>query len=104
MVSRSQVLILCTANVCRSPMAEALLTDRLAALGSAATVRSGGILGDGEPPRPEAVTVMAGYGLAIAAPRSRRVTAQDLETADLTLAVARENLRHAVVTAPAVWP
>jgi protein-tyrosine phosphatase len=85
-------------------MAEALLTDRLAALGSATTVRSGGMLGEGEPPRPEAITVMAGYGLDIAAHRSRRVTAQDLETADLTLAMARENLRHAVVTAPAVWP
>jgi protein-tyrosine phosphatase len=85
-------------------MAEALLKDRLAALGSAATVRSGGMLGDGEPPRPEAITVMAGYRLDIAAHRSRRVTAQDLETADLTLAMARENLRHAVVTAPAVWP
>src|ERR1700733_1378792 len=104
MVSGSQVLILCTANVCRSPMAEALLTDRLSALGSAAAVRSGGMLGDGEPPRPEAITVMAGYGLDIAAHRSRRVTAEDLEAADLTLAMARENLRHAVVTAPAVWP
>ena len=32
------------------------------------------------------------------------MTAEDLEAADLTLAMARENLRHAVVTAPAVWP
>jgi protein-tyrosine phosphatase len=85
-------------------MAEALLTDRLAAIGSAATVRSGGMLGDGEPPRPEAIAVMADYGLGIGTHRSRRVTAEDLETADLTLAMARENLRHAVVTAPAVWP
>jgi protein-tyrosine phosphatase len=85
-------------------MAEALLADRLATLGSAVTVRSGGMLGDGEPPRPEAATVMAGYGLDIAAHRSRRVTAEDLEAADLTLAMARENLRHAVVTAPPVWP
>jgi low molecular weight protein-tyrosine phosphatase len=85
-------------------MAEALLTDRLAALGSAATVRSGGMLGDGEPPRPEAIAVMAGYGLDISDHRSRRVTAEDLEAADLTLAMARENLRHAVVTASAIWP
>jgi len=85
-------------------MAEALLTDRLAALGSATTVRSGGMLGEGEPPRPEAMTAMAGYGLDIAMHRSRQVTAEDLEAADLTLAMARENLRHAVVTAPAVWP
>jgi protein-tyrosine phosphatase len=85
-------------------MAEALLASRLAALGSATTVRSGGMLGNGEPPRVEAITVMAGYGLDIAAYHSRRVTAEDLEAADLTLAMARENLRHAVVTAPAVWP
>jgi len=85
-------------------MAEALLADRLAALGSAATVRSSGMLGDGEPPHPEAITAMAGFGLDISAHRSRRVIAQDLEAADLTLAMARENLRHAVVTAPAAWP
>jgi protein-tyrosine phosphatase len=85
-------------------MAEALLASRLAALGSDATVRSGGMLGEGEPPRPEAITVMAGYGLDIAAHRSHRVTAEDLEAAELTLAMARENLRHAVVTAPAIWP
>jgi protein-tyrosine phosphatase len=104
MVSRSQVLILCTANVCRSPMAQALLADRLAALELTAAVRSGGMLGDGEPPRPEATAVMAGYGLDIAAHRSRRATAEDLEAADLTLAMAREHVRYAVVTAPAVWP
>jgi protein-tyrosine phosphatase len=85
-------------------MAQALLASRLAALGSAASVRSGGMLGDGQPPCPEAIAVMASYGLDIAAHRSRRVTAEDLEAADLTLAMARENLRHAVVTAPAVWP
>jgi protein-tyrosine phosphatase len=85
-------------------MAEALLTDRLAALGSAATVHSGGMLGDGEPPPPEAIVAMVGYGLDISAHRSRRVTAKDLERADLTLAMARENLRHAVVTAPSAWP
>jgi protein-tyrosine phosphatase len=104
MISSAEVLVLCTANVCRSPMAQALLTDRLAVLGRAVTVRSGGMLGDGERPRPEAITAMAGYGLDITSHRSRRVTAGDLERADLTLAVARENLRYAVVTAPVIWP
>jgi len=90
-------------------MAEALLTqrlERLAARGSrpAASVRSGGMLEDGQPPCPEAVIAMASRGLDIASHRSYRVTAEDLEHADLTLAMARENLRHAVVTAPAVWP
>src|SRR5580698_3128485 len=47
---------------------------------------------------------MAGFGLDVSAHRSRAVTTEDLDRADLTLAMARENLRHAVVTAPAVWP
>ncbi len=90
-------------------MAEALLAARLERLaglgsGSAATVRSGGMLDDGQPPHPEVITAMASCGLDISAHRSRRVTAGDLERADLTLAMAREHLRHAVVTAPAVWP
>jgi protein-tyrosine phosphatase len=85
-------------------MAEALLANRLARLGWEATVRSGGMLVDGEPPCPEAVTAMARYGLDIGAHRSERVTAEDLEAADLTLAMAREHLRHAVVTAPGAWP
>jgi protein-tyrosine phosphatase len=100
------VLVLCTANVCRSPMAEGLLTDHLAALGlrSAVSVFSRGMLDDGRPPPPEVIIAMASRGLNIASHRSRRVTAADLEQADLTLAMAREHLRHAVVTAPAAWP
>jgi low molecular weight protein-tyrosine phosphatase len=105
----SEVLVLCTANVCRSPMAQALLTDRLERLAaqgsrSAPSVRSAGMLDDGEPPPREVIIAMAGYGLDVASHRSRRVSAEDLERADLTLAMAREHLRHAVVTAPSVWP
>jgi protein-tyrosine phosphatase len=85
-------------------MAEALLERRLAGLGSAVSVRSAGLLGDGAPPHPEVVTVMASYGLDVAGHRSRRVTPDDLERADLTIAMAREHLRHAVVAVPAVWP
>jgi protein-tyrosine phosphatase len=85
-------------------MAQALLADRLAAREPAVTVRSGGMLGGGEEPRPEAVTAMAGYGLDVSSHRSRRVTADDLERADLTLAMARGNLRYAVVAAPGIWP
>jgi low molecular weight protein-tyrosine phosphatase len=104
MISGVEVLVVCTANVCRSPMAEALLTRRMAELGSDTTVRSAGMLGDGNAPGPEVVSAMAGYGLDVSLHRSRRVTPDDLERADLTLAMARENLRYAVVTAPSVWP
>jgi protein-tyrosine phosphatase len=104
MISGAEVLVVCTANICRSPMAGALLSQRLARSGLNATVRSAGMLGDGNPPCPEVVAVMADYGLDVSAHRSRQMTAEDLERADLILAMARENLRYAAVTAPPTWP
>jgi protein-tyrosine phosphatase len=97
------VVVLCTANVCRSPMAAALLTRRLAALGVAVPVHSAGMLRQGDPPHPEVVSVMAGYGIAIASHRSRIARAADLARAGLVLAMARENLRYAVLTEPGAW-
>jgi low molecular weight protein-tyrosine phosphatase len=83
-------------------MAAALLTRRLSGLGVA--VQSAGMLRDGDPPAPEVVTVMAAYGLDLTGDRSRVVSAADLAGPNLVLAMAREHVRHAVVTAPEVWP
>ncbi len=98
------IVVLCTANVCRSPMAARLLARRLSELGVTARVWSAGMLGDGDPPLPEVVSVMAGYGIDITAHRSRLAGAADLAHADLVLAMAREHLRYAVVTEPGAWP
>ena len=67
------IVVLCTANVCRSPMAAALLARRLAALGVTVPVRSAGMIGSGDPPHPEVISVMASYGIEIASHRSRIV-------------------------------
>jgi protein-tyrosine phosphatase len=98
------IAVLCTANVCRSPMAAGLLAQRLSEFGVTARVWSAGMLSDGDPPLPEVVSVMAGYGIDIAAHRSRVAGAADLAHADLVLAMAREHLRYAVVTEPGAWP
>ena len=98
------IAVLCTANVCRSPMAAALLARRLSELGVSAQVRSAGMLHQGDPPLPEVISVMAGYGIDLAAHRSRVAGATDLAHASLVLAMARDNLRYAVVTEPAAWP
>ena len=65
---------------------------------------SAGLLGEGQPAPPEAVSVMAGYGLDVSRHRSRLMTADELGAASLVLAMAREHVRHAVVTEPAAWP
>jgi protein-tyrosine phosphatase len=98
-----RVLVVCTANRCRSVMAGTLLARRLAAAGVAATVRSAGSLGQDQPAPPEVISAMARYGLDVSQHRSRLVTAADLGAADLVLAMAREHVRHAVVTDPATW-
>jgi len=98
------VLIVCTANRCRSVMAGALLTRRLGAAGVAGCVHSAGLLGDGQPAPPGAVAAMAGYGLDVSRHRSRLVTPDELGAASLVLAMGREHVRDAVVTEPAVWP
>ena len=103
-VGVARIVVLCTANVCRSPMAATLLGRRLAEIGVTVQVHSAGMLRSGDPPHPEVISVMAGYGIDIAAHRSRVACAADLARADLVLAMARDHLRFAVVTEPEAWP
>jgi len=100
----TEILVLCTANVCRSPMAQALLAGELGARGVPAAVHSAGTLASGAPPPGEVVAAMAPYGLDVREHRSQLVTADDLEGADLIVAMARAHLRHAAVMDPASWP
>jgi protein-tyrosine phosphatase len=98
------ILVVCTANLCRSPMAAALLSRRLTALDVTVPVGSGGMLTDDDPALPEVVAVMAGYGLDVERHRSRVARAADLAAAGLVLGMAREHVRYAIVTAPEAWP
>jgi protein-tyrosine phosphatase len=101
----TEILVLCRANICRSPMASALLARELTAAeltapGDPVLVRSAATAGrDGIPPPAEVVSVMAVYGLDVSGHRSHATTG-----AGLILAMTREQLRHAVVVAPATWP
>ena len=51
-----------------------------------------------------AVRAMARFSLDIASHRSRKITADDLERADLVVTLDRDCLRAAVVVAPDAWP
>jgi protein-tyrosine-phosphatase len=84
-------------------MVEAMLADRLKPLGGI-RVRSAGMLSDGLPADAAAVRAMSRFSLDIASHRSRKVTVDDLESADLVVALDRDCLRTAVVLAPDAWP
>jgi protein-tyrosine phosphatase len=98
------ILLLCTANRCRSVMAEALLARALAASGTPGSVCSAGLLRDGDPPPPEVISTMAARGLDVAAHRSTVLRLGDLAGAALVLGMARDHIRHVVVGDPAAWP
>jgi protein-tyrosine-phosphatase len=98
------ILLLCSANACRSVMAQAMLTAHLAARGSVVQTDSAGTYGAGSPPPAEVVDLMAGWGVDVSGHRGRLVTAADLAAADLILGMTREHVRHAAVLLPEAWP
>ena len=101
---RGWILVLCTGNVCRSPMAAALLARALAVRDVNLLVRSAGTLPGGYPALADTVAAMAERGLDISRHVSRAAEPADLSGAALVLGMARENVRHAVVLEPAAWP
>ena len=97
------VLLLCTANVCRSVMAAALLRRRLHALGVTAGVDSAGFLRSGNPPPAEVISVMAHRGMDVASHRSRVVRGSELAEVSLVIGMTRAHVRFAVTSAPEIW-
>ena len=88
-----KVLFVCTANVCRSPMAQAIF-DALAADGGLPfRAESAGTAAlEGEPMTPNAVAVLEEAGIYPGPHRARQVSGAMIEEAELVLAMGP---RHA---------
>ena len=97
MVTR-RVLVVCTANVCRSAMAEALLRKSAFDKGLDLTVTSAGVRVPGLPVDPEAVRSLDGYGLDIRGHQPRQADRAIIgsDGADLVITMTREHVRDIV--------
>ena len=94
--SRFELVLLCTGNRARSPIAEAFLRDLLADL--PVRVRSLGTLEVGSAPAlPEAIEAAAARGLDISAHRARALAGEDLSGADLVVGFEQRHVVAAVV-------
>ena len=101
-----RILVVCTANVCRSPVAERLLQQRLTERGSAAVVTSAGTRGGRLAIHDDTVAAAGRSGLDVSDHLSRRLDATLIrdEGADLVIGMTREHLREIVALEPSAWP
>ncbi|WP_156761993.1 low molecular weight protein-tyrosine-phosphatase [Microbacterium karelineae] len=97
-MSISTIAVVCTGNICRSPMGEVVLRDRLAAAGLDVEVVSSGVSAEevGNPIDPRAADALAARGYAVPERAARWVGDTDDVAADLVLAMT-ERHRDALV-------
>ena len=98
------VLFVCTANICRSPMAEGVFRKLVADVGTNAEIEIDSVgthdYHVGEPPFKDAVVAARRRGYEIAHLVARRVKPHDLDHFDMILAMDRNNIVHLKTIAP----
>ena len=96
-----RILVVCTGNICRSPLAEQLLRKSLAAAGVNAVVTSAGTHAmTGSAMTPEAAALSVEYGAASTQHVARQLTEQLIADADLVLTATRDHRRDVVTLLP----
>ncbi|RZA24609.1 MAG: low molecular weight phosphotyrosine protein phosphatase, partial [Lysobacteraceae bacterium] len=100
-----KLLVVCLGNICRSPLAEGALRERIARspLAGRIQVDSAGT-GDwhaGQPPDPRAIACARNHGVDISDLRARQLRRSDFDYFDWLLCADRQNLRDVLAQAPA---
>ena len=97
--------MVCSENVCTSPMAAALLRHHLARAGIDAVVTSAGIEPSMRPIHPDALRALAPWGIDLSQHVSREATEAVVvaDGADLVIAMCRAQLRRLVASDRRTW-
>lgn len=99
-----RILVVCTGNVCRSPLAEAVLRDALEEIAPGAfAVESAGTRAlVGVPAQPEAAAIAARLGSTLEGFAARQLTEPMIERADLILTLAHRHRESVLRLQPAL--
>jgi len=95
----SRILVVCVGNICRSPMAEALLRAQAPADVHISSAGIGALVGEAADPAAQAL--MAGRGIDITGHRARQLTPDMAGDADLILVMEQGHLQAVHAVAPA---
>lgn len=97
-----KILMVCLGNICRSPLAEGILKDKIAEAGLDWEVDSAGTGGwhAGERPDHRSIAIAAKYGIDISRQRARQFRQSDFDTFDRIFVMDAQNLREVLRQAP----
>ena len=105
-VPKTQILFVCAANICRSPLAEGVMRHRLQEMGlqGKIVVGSAGVRASQSRQKPDmrAQRVAAAAGVSLAGIKARQITAKDLIHNEIVVAMDRSNLGILGELSPAV--
>lgn len=97
-----KILMVCLGNICRSPLAEGILKEKVRAHGLNWKVDSAGtgFWHAGQQPDPRSIEVARGKGVDISDQRARQIRPHDLEAYDLVFAMDSQNYQDILRLAP----
>ena len=91
-----KVLMVCLGNICRSPLAQGILEEKVKSLGLNWEVDSAGTSAYhiDEAPDQRSIDIARGHGIDISHQKARQFVVSDLEEFDLILAMDSSNYQH----------
>ncbi len=104
---KTRVLLVCTENICRSPMAEGLLRHYLAQTpwGDQIQVNSAGTVVNqpGRKPDPRAYKIAARVGVSLAGIRAKRIAERDIERHEMIIGMDNTHMQALQAMSPAAF-
>lgn len=99
-MAKTKVLMVCLGNICRSPLAEGILKNKVNP--ELVTVQSAGTSAEhaGELPDPRSIEIAAKKGIDITDQRSRKFKASDFDEFDLIFVMDQQNYKDVIKLSP----